>query len=70
MIRDVSRWGTLTHTSCPAHVGSMTKSVIIVGLREVMAGLYHGVSLSKRHEVLTVIPLIELTWEEGEKKTA
>lgn len=33
-----------------------------------MVGIYFGVSPSKRQEVLTVIPLIELTWEE-EKKT-
>lgn len=30
--RDVSRWGSLTH-KLPHHVGSMTKSVITVGLQ-------------------------------------
>lgn len=32
-----------------------------------MVGIYLGVSPSKRQEVLTVIPLIELTWEEEKK---
>lgn len=32
-----------------------------------MVGIYHGVFPSKRQEVLTVVPPIELTWEEGKK---